>query len=206
MTKKNVAIFISGKGSNLEAILKKRDMSFLDCNIPFVLANRKDAKGLQIAKEHGIQTYIVDHRCFTSRQLYEDKLLEVIQKHAIDIIVLAGFMRILSSHFIRHFDGPILNIHPALLPSFPGLNAQKRALEYGVKFAGCTVHLVTDNVDAGPIFAQEIIPVFNDDSEESLSLRILEREHILLPEVLRIVLEGNYEITGRRVLIYDDKN
>lgn len=206
MTKKNVTIFISGKGSNLEAILKKRDMSFLDCNIPFVLANRKDAKGLQVAKEHGIQTYIVDHRCFASRQLYEDKLLEVVQKHSIDIIVLAGFMRILSSHFIRHFEGLILNIHPALLPAFPGLNAQKRALEYGVKFAGCTVHLVTDNVDAGPIFAQEIIPVFNDDSEESLSLRILEREHILLPEVLRIVLEGNYEITGRRVLIYDDKN
>jgi phosphoribosylglycinamide formyltransferase 1 len=206
MTKKNVAVFISGKGSNLEAIVKKRDMGFLDCNIPFVLANRKDAKGLQIAKDHQIQTYVVNHRCFSSRGLYEEKLLEVTQKHSIDIIVLAGFMRILSSHFVHQFAGPILNIHPALLPAFPGLNAQKRALEYGVRFAGCTVHLVTDNVDAGPIFAQEIIPVFNDDSEESLSLRILEREHILLPEVLKTVIDGNYEIMGRRVLVYDDNN
>ncbi|MDD4028986.1 MAG: phosphoribosylglycinamide formyltransferase [Caldisericia bacterium] len=206
MAQKNVAVFISGKGSNLEAILKKRELSYLDCNIPFVVSSRKDAKGLQIAKDHHIQTYVVNHRCFSSRHLYEEKLLELTKKHSIDIIVLAGFMKILSSHFMHHFTGPILNIHPALLPAFPGLNAQKRALEYGVKFAGCTVHLVTDNVDAGPIFAQEIIPVFNDDSEESLSLRILEREHILLPEVLKIVIDGNYEIMGRRVLIYDDNN
>ncbi len=187
MKMKNVAVFISGRGSNLEAILKKRDIGAIRCNIPFVLSNRHDAKGLQIAQDNGIKTLVVNHRDFATRQEFEEKILDLTKQYSIDIIVLAGFMKILSSYFVDTFAGPILNIHPSLLPSFPGLHSQKRALEYGSKFAGCTVHFVTNNVDAGPIIAQEIIPIFDDDSEESLSLRILDREHILLPEALQIV-------------------
>ncbi|MCK5847658.1 MAG: phosphoribosylglycinamide formyltransferase [Caldisericia bacterium] len=206
MSLKKVAIFISGRGSNLESLLKKRDMGRIKCEIPFVLSNREDARGLQIAEEKGIKTYLINHRDYPVRKDFESAVLQLTEKHEVDIIVLAGFMKVLSAYFVRTFNKPIINIHPSLLPSFPGLNSQNRALEYGVKFAGCTVHFVTEDVDAGPIIGQEIIPVFNDDSEESIALRILEREHILLSEALSIVINGNYEIIGRRVFVNHDKD
>jgi phosphoribosylglycinamide formyltransferase-1 len=198
---KKVALFISGRGSNLEAILKKRKNGFISCEIPFIFSNKKEAKGLEIAKNYGIPTFVYDRKEFASQQEFDEKVLSLLHEHSIQIVVLAGFMMILSRTFIENFPGSIINVHPSLLPAFPGLNSQRRALEYGVKFAGCTVHFVTPEVDSGPIILQDIIPVFDDDSEETLMLRILDREHIILPEAIKILLEDQYSIQGRRVVI-----
>lgn len=199
---KNVAIFISGRGSNLESILEKRHQGYLHCDIPFVLSNRNDARGLQIADHYKIPTEVLEQKEFSSRSDFEDAIMEILKKKKIDIIVLAGFMLVLSKHFVESFSGHIINIHPALLPSFPGLSSQKRALDYGVKFTGCTVHFVNPDVDAGPILLQDIVPIFDDDTEESLTLRILAKEHILLPEALKIVIEDRFTIVGRKVSVH----
>ncbi len=198
---KNIAIFISGRGSNLESILKKWNAGFFDCSIPFVLSNKKDILGLQVAKKYNIPSYVVDLKSFPTRKNFEDEIMRIVKFHSIDVIVLAGFMTILSSSFIETFAKPIINIHPSLLPSFPGLNAQRRTLDYGSKFAGCTVHFVTSNVDGGPIILQDVIPVFDDDTEETLTMRILEREHLLIPEALKIIVEDRYHIIGRRLYV-----
>jgi phosphoribosylglycinamide formyltransferase-1 len=198
---KNLAIFISGRGSNLEAILKKWSTGYIECSIPFVLSNKADVLGLQVAKKYGIPTYVVDLKSFASRKDFESELLRILSFHNIDMIVLAGFMSILSPNFIESFAKAIINIHPSLLPSFPGLNAQKRTLDYGSKFAGCTVHFVSAEVDGGPIILQDVIPLFDDDTEETLTMRILEREHLLLPEAVKIVSEDRYQVIGRRVII-----
>jgi phosphoribosylglycinamide formyltransferase 1 len=198
---KKIAIFISGRGSNLEAILEKRKNGLLPCEIAFVFSNKPDAKGLEIAKSFDIPTFVYHRKEFSSQSEFDEKILSLLRENSVEIVVLAGFMMILSHLFIENFTGKIINIHPSLLPAFPGLNSQRRALDYGVKFAGCTVHFVTKEVDSGPIILQDIIPVFDDDSEETLMLRILEREHIILPEALKILLEDRYEIFGRRVVI-----
>jgi len=198
---KKIAIFISGRGSNLEAILEKKKSGLLTCDIAFVFSNKKEAKGLEVARNFNIPTMVYDRKEFASQSDYDEKVLSLLQEHAVEIVVLAGFMMILSHMFIENFKGKIINIHPSLLPAFPGLNAQRRALDYGVKFAGCTVHFVTPEVDSGPIILQDIIPVFDDDSEETLMLRILDREHIILPEALKVILEDRYDIFGRRVVI-----
>lgn len=198
---KKIAIFISGRGSNLEAILEKKKRGQIDCDVAFVFSNKADAKGLEIARSYCIPTFIYDRKAFSSQNEFDDKILSLLEEHSVDIVVLAGFMMILSRSFIEKFNGRIINIHPSLLPSFPGLNSQRRALDYGVKFAGCTVHFVTPEVDSGPIILQDIIPVFDDDSEETLMLRILDREHIILPEALKIILEERYQIFGRRVVL-----
>lgn len=199
---KKIAVFISGRGSNLEAILQKRRIGFVSCEIPFVFSNKKDAKGLEIAKSFEIPTFIMERRDFSTQIEYDQTVLRLLNDNNVEIVVLAGFMMILSKYFIEQYPGKIINIHPSLLPAFPGLNSQKRALDYGVKFAGCTVHFVTPEVDSGPIILQDIIPVFDDDSEETLTLRILDREHIILPEALKILLEDRYDIIGRRVVIH----
>jgi phosphoribosylglycinamide formyltransferase-1 len=198
---KKIAIFISGRGSNLEAILEKRKNGQLMCDIAFVFSNKPEANGLEIAKGYSIPTYVYDRKAFTSQNEFDEKVLALLHDHSVEIVVLAGFMMILSHIFIEKYQGKIINIHPSLLPSFPGLNSQRRALDYGVKFAGCTVHFVTPEVDSGPIILQDIIPVFDDDSEETLMLRILDREHLILPEALKIVLEDRYQIFGRRVVL-----
>ena len=198
---KKVAVFISGRGSNLEYILQKRKSGFFSCEVPFVLSNKKEVRGIQIAEDYGIKTFCMERRDFSSQSDYEQRILDLLTEFNVDVVVLAGFMMILSRSFIEKYPGKIINIHPSLLPAFPGLNSQRRALDYGVKFAGCTVHFVSPDVDAGPIILQDIIPIFDDDTEETLTLRILDREHILLSEALKIVLEGNFEIYGRRVVI-----
>ncbi len=198
---KNISIFISGRGSNLESILKKWDCGFFDASIPFVMSNKEDAMGLQVAKRFNIPAHVMNIKSFPSRKDYEKALLELLKKHAVEMIVLAGFMSILSKDFLASFGKPIINIHPSLLPSFPGLNAQKRTLDYGAKFAGCTVHFVTANIDAGPIILQDVIPIFDDDTEETVTMRLLEREHLLLPEAIKIIVEDRYQIIGRRVII-----
>lgn len=198
---KRVVFFISGRGSNLEAILQKRKQDYFECEVPFVLSNRSDARGLQVATRFNIPTHVLEQKEFSSRSEFEGAILHLLKQENVDIIVLAGFMLVLSKHFVETFQGHIINIHPALLPSFPGLNSQKRALDYGVKFTGCTVHFVSPDVDAGPIILQDIVPVFDDDTEESLTLRILAKEHILLPEALKIVIEDRFSLVGRKVSI-----
>ena len=199
---KRVAIFISGRGSNLESILEKRKQGYLECEIPFILSNRIDARGLQIAAQYKIPTEVLEQKEFSSRSEFEEAILTLLKKNNVDIIVLAGFMLVISKTFIESFAGHIINIHPALLPSFPGLSSQKRALDYGVKFTGCTVHFVSAEVDGGPIILQDIVPIFDDDTEESLTLRILAKEHILLPEALKIVIEERFTILGRKVNLH----
>ena len=167
--------------------------------IATVVSDKAAAAGLQLARERGLETAVIERRG-RSREEHEREIISVLQAHQIDLVCLAGYMRLLSPCFIAEFRGRILNIHPSLLPSFPGLDAQQQALAHGVKVSGCTVHFVDDTLDGGPIIAQRTVPVLDDDTEEILSARILEQEHQLYAEALRIVLHGNYEIAGRRVI------
>lgn len=198
---KNVAVFISGRGSNLEAILRRWKEGYISCNISFVLSSKAEARGLNIAHNYGIKTIVLEKKNFESKEKFEEKILNTLKEHDIDLIILAGFMVILSKNFINSFSKDIINIHPSLLPAFPGVNSQKRALNYGVKFTGCTVHFVTEEVDAGPIILQEVVPCFDDDTEESLTERILEKEHFILPYAIKLITENRIERRGRRVFI-----
>jgi phosphoribosylglycinamide formyltransferase-1 len=170
-----------------------------DAEIAIVVSDKPNAGGLQLARDRGLETAVIERRG-RSREEHELEIISVLQAHQIDLVCLAGYMRLLSPCFIEEFRGRILNIHPSLLPSFPGLDAQRQALAHGVKISGCTVHFVDDTLDGGPIIAQRTVPVLDDDTEETLSARILEQEHQLYAESLRIVLDGNYEIAGRRVI------
>jgi len=167
--------------------------------IAVVVSDKPSAGGLQLARDRGLKTAVIERRG-RSREEHELEIIAVLQAHQIDLVCLAGYMRLLSPCFIAEFRRRILNIHPSLLPSFPGLDAQRQALAHGVKVSGCTVHFVDDTLDGGPIIAQRTVPVLDDDTEETLSARILEQEHQLYAEALRIVLDGNYEIAGRRVI------
>jgi phosphoribosylglycinamide formyltransferase-1 len=167
--------------------------------IAIVLSDKPTAGGLQVARDRGLQTAVVERRG-RNREEHELEIISVLQAHQTDLVCLAGYMRLLSPCFIKEFRGRILNIHPSLLPSFAGLDAQRQALAHGVKVSGCTVHFVDDTLDGGPIILQRAVPVMDDDTEETLSARILEQEHKLYAEALRLVVEGNYEIAGRRVI------
>jgi phosphoribosylglycinamide formyltransferase 1 len=169
--------------------------------IALVLSDKSSAAGLLHAKERGLETVVVERRG-RNREEHELEIISALRKHEVDLICLAGYMRLLSPCFIEAFAGRILNIHPSLLPSFPGLDAQRQALEHGVRVSGCTVHFVDDTLDGGPIIAQRVVPVLHDDTEEMLAERILEQEHQLYPEALKMVIEGEYRIAGRRVTHY----
>jgi phosphoribosylglycinamide formyltransferase-1 len=197
---KRIAILISGRGSNMVALADAISSgSIPDTEIAVVVSDKPTAGGLQLARERGLETAVVERRG-RSREEHELEIISLLQAHQIDLVCLAGYMRLLSPCFIAEFRGRILNIHPSLLPSFPGLDAQRQALAHGVKVSGCTVHFVDDTLDGGPIIAQRTVPVLDDDTEETLSARILEQEHKLYAEALRLVVEGNYEIAGRRVI------
>jgi phosphoribosylglycinamide formyltransferase 1 len=197
---KRIAILISGRGSNMVALADAISSgSIPDTEIAVVVSDKPAAGGLQLARDRGLETAVIERRG-RSREEHELEIISVLQAHQIDLVCLAGYMRLLSQCFIAEFRGRILNIHPSLLPSFPGLDAQRQALAHGVKISGCTVHFVDDTLDGGPIVAQRTVPVQDDDTEETLSARILEQEHQLYVEALRIVLDGNYEIAGRRVI------
>jgi phosphoribosylglycinamide formyltransferase 1 len=198
---KNISIFISGRGSNLESILKKWKSGNIKCNIPFVLSSNENAYGSIIANKYGIKVHIIDPKKEKSRQEFENKILDLTKKNNIDLIILAGFMILISSDFLSSFKGEIINIHPSILPSFPGLNSQKRAFEYGVKYSGCTVHFVTEETDGGPIIMQGIVPCYDSDNAETLTSRILKKEHVILPKVVKMIVEGKIERVGRRILI-----
>jgi len=188
----NIVILISGRGSNMEALLDAR----LDCVVSAVISNNPAAGGIEFARRAGIPTVVVDHKLFPTRVAFDDALCKVILSHQPDWVVLAGFMRVLSAGFIGAFPNRILNIHPSLLPAFPGLNTHERALQAGVKIHGATVHLVTPELDNGPIIAQAAVPVLADDSAASLAARVLRQEHILYPAVLRQLLANQVEYSA----------
>jgi phosphoribosylglycinamide formyltransferase-1 len=195
---RRLGILVSGRGSNLQAIIAAVAAGRLDADIAVVISNNADARGLARAREGGIETVVLDHRPFPSREAYDDALAGVLEARGVGLVCLAGFMRLLSPAFVERFRWAVLNIHPSLLPAFRGLEAQRQALEHGVKISGCTVHFVTADLDAGPIVLQAAVPVKNDDTEETLAARILVEEHRIYPEAIGIVLAGGWRIEGRR--------
>lgn len=197
---KRIGVLLSGRGSNFEALADSVAARRIpNAEIVIVISNKPDAPGLVRATARGIQALSIASKGL-EREAYDRKVVAVLKEQKVDLVCLAGYMRLLSPYFIASFPGRILNIHPSLLPSFPGLESQKQALDYGVKFAGCTVHFVDENLDAGPIVLQATVPVHDDDDAESLSGRILEQEHRIYTEAVKLILEGNYRILGRRVI------
>jgi phosphoribosylglycinamide formyltransferase 1 len=197
---KRIAILISGRGSNMVALADAVHAGRIQhAEIVLVLSDKSAAPGLLLAAERGLNTAVVERKG-RNREEHEQEIVSLLRSQQVDLVCLAGYMRLLSSCFIDAFRGRILNIHPSLLPSFPGLDAHRQALEHGVKVSGCTVHFVDDTLDGGPIIAQRAVPVFENDTEDMLAARILKEEHELYPEALRIVVESNYRISGRRVL------
>ena len=200
MSRKRVAVLISGRGSNMSALIEAAKAKDYPAEIVLVVSNRMDAAGLARAREAAIATAVIDHRPFRDdREAFERALDDELHEYRIDIVCLAGFMRILSDGFTRAWEGKLINIHPSLLPAFPGLDAQQQALEHGVKVTGCTVHFVDEYLDAGPIILQRVVPVEDNDTVDTLSARILIEEHRAYPEAIRIVLSGRYTVDGRRV-------
>lgn len=186
----SIVVLISGRGSNLHSILKSRMM----CKVAAVVSNRADAKGLQLAAEHGIPTAVVSHRDYPDRAAFDKALAEVIDGYQPDLVVLAGFMRILTPGFVEHYYGRLINIHPSLLPAYPGLDTHERALADGAKIHGCTVHYVTSDLDHGPIIIQAAVPVLRNDTPDSLSARVLREEHRIYPQAIRWICKGHVSL------------
>ena len=196
---KSIVILISGRGSNLQSVLDAVAAGTLPVRVAAVLANRGDAPGLVTAAARGVATRIVDHRAFASREAFDAALAGVIDSFAPDVVLLAGFMRILSDRFVQHFAGRLINIHPSLLPAFPGLHTHRRALAEGVRVHGCTVHFVTPSLDHGPIIVQAAVPVLDGDDEASLAARVLMQEHRVYPLAVRCFVEGRLHVVDGRV-------
>jgi phosphoribosylglycinamide formyltransferase-1 len=198
--KKRIGVLLSGRGSNFEALAGSVSAGRIpDAEIAIVISNKPDALGVKRAEARGIATRVIPSKGL-QREDYDRQVVAVLREYKVDLICLAGYMRLLSPYFVAAFPHKILNIHPSLLPAFPGLEGQKQALEHGVKFAGCTVHFVDENLDAGPIILQAVVPVLDSDDEHALAERILKEEHRIYSEAVEIVLEGKYRIAGRRVL------
>ncbi len=202
----NLVILISGRGSNMENILKAVRKNKIPIKPVLVISNKPDAKGLSIAQKLGVKTEVVESKGLKGGNWeYDSKLVSVLEKHKITpqncLICLAGFMRIMSPEFIRHYKGRIINIHPAILPAFPGLHSQRQALEYGVKYSGCTVHFVDEGVDTGPIILQSVVKINDNDTEESISKKILKEEHKIYPKAVKLFANGKIKITGRKTII-----
>ncbi len=198
-----LGILISGRGSNFEAIANQIAQRKLDAEIAIVISNRANAPGLEIARERGIPMRVIPSAGL-ERETYDKLLIEELHTHEVDLVCLAGFMRLLSAVFIRAYPGRILNIHPSLLPAFPGLDAQRQALEYGARITGCTVHFVDEFLDSGPIVVQSAVPVLDGDTVESLSARILVQEHLIYPRAIRYIVDARVSVEGRRVRISED--
>lgn len=196
---KKLGILLSGRGSNFLAIADNIAAGKLKAEIAMVISNRADAPGIEAARQRGLDARVISSKG-REREAHDREVVAALQEKQVDLICLAGYMRLLSPWFIRQFPNRILNIHPALLPAFPGLEAQKQAFEHGVKVSGCTVHFVDEDLDHGPIVVQKTVPVLETDDEHALADRILEQEHIAYSEAIEIVLEGNFQIIGRRVV------
>ncbi len=195
---KSIVILISARGSNLQALLE----ASLPCRVAAVISSRADAVGLDVARRHGIEPAIIEHAMYASRELFDAALAAEIERHQPSLVVLAGFMRILSDDFVRRFEGRLMNIHPSLLPAFRGMHTHRQALAAGVKLHGCTAHFVTPALDGGPIIVQAAVPVYADDTEQSLAARVLAEEHVIYPLAVRWFLEGRLRFceAGRVVL------
>ena len=200
MTRHKLGILLSGRGSNFMAIADNVASGQIpNAEIAAVISNRSDAPGLEEAKRRGLDARLLPSKGL-EREAYDRQVVAVLQEKQVDLVCLAGFMRLLSPYFVSQFPNRVLNIHPSLLPAFPGLEAQRQALEHGVKFTGCTVHFVDENLDAGPVILQAVVPILDDDTVDSLAARILKEEHRIYSEAVSIVLSGNWKIAGRRVL------
>jgi phosphoribosylglycinamide formyltransferase-1 len=196
-----LGVLISGSGTNLQAVMDAIDEKRLDAAIRVVISNREDAYGLVRARKHNIPTDVVDYRKFATREGFDQAVVDILKSRGVELIILAGFMRLLSPVLVGAFSNRIMNIHPALLPAFPGLHVQRKALEFGVRFSGCTVHFVNEECDQGPIIIQAVVPVFTDDTEASLSARILKEEHRIYPRAIQLYSEGRLHVVGRKVLV-----
>jgi phosphoribosylglycinamide formyltransferase 1 len=198
---KRISVLISGRGSNLASLLDAMREGTLGGTITRVFANIPDVPGLAVARTHGVDTMVVDNRAFATREAFDAALADAIDAEQPDLVVLAGFMRVLGALFVRHYADRLINVHPSLLPLYPGLHTHRRALADGARIHGCTVHFVTPEVDGGPIIAQAAVPVQDDDDEASLAARVLAQEHVLLPAAVRWFCEGRLVIAGRRVRV-----
>ena len=198
---KNLGILISGRGSNLQAIIDAAGKGKIPARVAVVISNNPAAFGLERARKHNIPSVVVNHKEYQDKNTYELEIVKVLKENNVDLVCLAGYMRIVGQVILEHFQGKIINIHPALLPSFPGLHAQKQAIEHGAKVSGVTVHFVDEGCDTGPIILQKAVKVEDNDTEETLSDRILKQEHKLYPEAIRLFCEDKLIIEGRRVII-----
>ena len=197
----NIGVLASGRGTNLQAIIEAVEEGRIEGEISIVVSDNSDAYALKRAKQHNIETQYINFRSFKNREDYDKKVVECLKEKKIDLVALAGYMRILSSYFIKAYKNKIMNIHPALLPSFPGLHAQKQAVEHGVKVSGCSVHFVDEGMDSGPIILQKAVEVSDNDTEESLAEKILKEEHQVYPRAIQLFSEGRLVIKGRKVFI-----
>ena len=196
----NLGILVSGSGSNLQAMIDNIETGRLDARIKVVVSNLPEVYALERAKKHGIPAAVIRHNEYKTRQNFDQRLVEVLKGHDVELVVLAGFMRIITPILLRSFPMRVMNIHPALLPAFPGTHVWQAEVDYGVKFAGCTVHFVDEGTDTGPIIIQAVVPVYDDDTADSLNARILKQEHKVYSQAIQLYAEGRLEIQGHRVL------
>ena len=196
-----LGVLISGSGTNLQAIIDAVEAKRLDAAIRVVISNRADAYGLVRAKKHNLPAETLEHKKFSSREAFDRALVDILQARSVELVVLAGFMRLLSPVLVKAFSNRIMNIHPSLLPSFPGLHGQRQAVDYGVRVSGCTVHFVNEECDQGPVIIQAVVPVFAKDTEESLGARILKHEHRIYPRAIQLYAEGRLRVVGRKVVV-----
>ncbi|GJL80068.1 MAG: phosphoribosylglycinamide formyltransferase [Nitrospinaceae bacterium] len=194
-----LGVLVSGNGTNLQAIIDQIETGDLPAKISIVISNKKEAAALKRAQDHGIESVFIDPKSFPGKAEYDQAMADLLKAQMVDLVCLAGFMRILGKEFIQIFSGKIINIHPSLLPAFPGLHPQQQALDHGVKFSGCTVHFVDEGVDSGPVIIQSVVPVYDSDDEQELSRRILEQEHNLYPRAIQLIAEDRLIVSGRKV-------
>lgn len=196
-----LGVLISGNGSNLQSIIDNIENGSLKAVIKIVISNNPDAYGITRATKHGIPFVVLKNGNFKSKEDFDSELIKILKENGVELVILAGFMRIITPTLLKAFSGRIMNIHPALLPSFPGLHGQRQAVDYGVKFSGCTVHFVDEGVDTGPIIIQSAVPVLENDTEETLGARILKEEHKIYPRAIQLFADGKLEVRGRKVHI-----
>ena len=195
-----IGVLVSGSGTNLQSILDSCESDRF-AEVAVVISNKADAYALKRAESKGVPTRVISHKDYPDRAAYDSELINILNEYDVGLVVLAGFMRILTGEFLRAFPGRVMNIHPALLPSFPGLEVRQAAIDYGVRFSGCTVHFVDEDVDTGPIIIQAVVPVYPEDSEDELKHRILKQEHKIYPEAIKLFAQGRLRIEGRKVFI-----
>jgi len=196
----NLGVLVSGRGTNLQSIIDQIEQGKLNVRIAIIISNKPEAQALERGKEHGIETAFLDPHLYPEKAEYDRALADLLKKHSVDLVCLAGYMRVLGREFVQAFKGKVINIHPSLLPAFPGLDVQQKAIHRGVKFSGCTVHFVDETVDAGPIILQAVVPVLEDDDAGTLAQRILEQEHIIYPEAIKMIVDHRIKISNGRVV------